>query len=307
MASSWCGTWTCEAAMRIIQSENPRPLNLLAVGPNGLVAAASSAFGADSGVEVWDIASGTGEVVLSQEGVHPGSIAFTHDGRLLGFKQQAGSVFLPHLLVAVKMPDQTIDAVAGDPPAFELFALSLDASHLLLPTQDSGAEQIECRRITGETTFRRLWRNGPRRDCHFRYYAMAVSNSGRGALASEETESERREHDSQWISIRDESTGQERAKIFYHAAEHPQQLAFTVDGSKLLVRTESRTVQLFDAATGAPAGELVHAGRPYVTGMAVHPRGPVACARTNGTVTFWDAEKREQLRTLDWKAGRLVS
>jgi WD40 repeat protein len=86
-----------------------------------------------------------------------------------------------------------------------------------------------------------------------------------------------------------------------------QQLAFTADGSKLLARTESRTVQLFDAATGAPAGELVHPGRPYVTAMAVHPRGPVACARTNGTVTFWDADKREQLRTLDWKAGRLVS
>ncbi len=75
----------------------------------------------------------------------------------------------------------------------------------------------------------------------------------------------------------------------------------------MLVRTDSRVVQLFDAATGASAGELVHPGRPFVTGIAVHRHGPVACARTNGTVTFWDAEKCEQLRTLDWKAGKLVS
>lgn len=85
------------------------------------------------------------------------------------------------------------------------------------------------------------------------------------------------------------------------------QLAFTADGSKLVVLTDSRTVQLFNTTTGAAAGELVHPGRSYVTGIAVHPRGPVACARTNGTVTFWDADARQQLRTLDWKAGRLVS
>ncbi|QJW97470.1 WD40 repeat domain-containing protein [Frigoriglobus tundricola] len=44
-----------------------------------------------------------------------------------------------------------------------------------------------------------------------------------------------------------------------------------------------------------------------MTGIAVHPRGPVACARTNGTVTLGDADTREPFRTLDWKAGKLVS
>ena len=96
-------------------------------------------------------------------------------------------------------------------------------------------------------------------------------------------------------------------RIALDPADPVRQLAFTADGSKLLVRTDSRTVQTFDATTGAPAGELVHKGRPYVTGIAVHPRGPVAYARTDGTVTFWDVSKREQLRTLDWKAGKLVS
>ena len=68
-----------------------------------------------------------------------------------------------------------------------------------------------------------------------------------------------------------------------------------------------RTVQMFDAVSGARAGELVHRGRPFVTAVAVHPCGSVACARTDGTVTFWDADRLEAIRTLDWKAGKLVS
>jgi WD40 repeat protein len=72
-------------------------------------------------------------------------------------------------------------------------------------------------------------------------------------------------------------------------------------------RTDSRTVRIYDAATGSAAGELVHTGRPYVSGIAVHPRGPVACARTDGTVTFWDVEKLEQLRTFDWKGKNAPS
>jgi WD40 repeat protein len=64
---------------------------------------------------------------------------------------------------------------------------------------------------------------------------------------------------------------------------------------------------VFDAATGQPAGELVHPGRNYVTGMAVHPSGTVACSRTNGTVCLWDLARGELVRTLDWKLGKLVS
>jgi WD40 repeat protein len=41
--------------------------------------------------------------------------------------------------------------------------------------------------------------------------------------------------------------------------------------------------------------------------MAVHPNGTVACSRTNGTVCLWDVERRQLLRTLDWKMGKLVS
>jgi WD40 repeat protein len=98
-----------------------------------------------------------------------------------------------------------------------------------------------------------------------------------------------------------------RVTIAHDPASPIRQLAFTANGAALLVRTDSNTVRLFDAATGVPAGALAHRGRSYVSGMAVHPRGPVACARTDGTITFWDAAARAPIRTLDWKAGRLVS
>src|SRR5262249_10925806 len=81
----------------------------------------------------------------------------------------------------------------------------------------------------------------------------------------------------------------------------------SADSSKLLARSASRSVKVFDVASGQPVGELVHPGRPYVTGMAVQPNGTVACSRTNGTVCFWNLEKRELVRTLDWKLGKLVS
>jgi WD40 repeat protein len=109
------------------------------------------------------------------------------------------------------------------------------------------------------------------------------------------------------VAVRDAASGIIQATIPLDPASPVKQLAFTAEGSKLLVCTDSRTVNIFDATTGAPAGELVHRGRPFVTAVAVHPRGPVACARTSGTVTLWDAERREVLRTLDWKAGKLVS
>ena len=109
------------------------------------------------------------------------------------------------------------------------------------------------------------------------------------------------------MSVRDGDTGKARFTLPLDPASPIQQLAFTADGTKLLARTDSNKVQLFDAATGASAGELAHRGRSYVRGMAVHPRGPVACARTDGTVTFWDVQTRQPMRALDWKAGRLAS
>ena len=75
----------------------------------------------------------------------------------------------------------------------------------------------------------------------------------------------------------------------------------------MLARSSGRTVEVFDAATGESAGDSSTPGRPYVSGMAVHPEGTLACSRNDGTVCFWNVERRELLHTLDWRLGKLVS
>jgi len=109
------------------------------------------------------------------------------------------------------------------------------------------------------------------------------------------------------VQIRDAEKGTVLVSVQFDASDPLEQIVFSADGTKLLARSSGRIVKVFDAITGQPAGELVHPGRPYVSGMAVHPNGTVACSRNNGTVCFWDLEKRELVRTLDWKLGKLMS
>jgi WD40 repeat protein len=111
------------------------------------------------------------------------------------------------------------------------------------------------------------------------------------------------------VRVLDGDTGEVRADIAFDrdGSEPVEQVVFSADGETLLARSRGRVVKLFDAATGAPAGELVHRGRPYVTGVAVHPNGTVACSRTDGTVCLWNVATRQLVRTLDWKLGKLVS
>src|SRR5262249_20771853 len=154
----------------------------------------------------------------------------------------------------------------------------------------------ECFAVEAGPAFRQLWIEGPPAEFYW-FDAVAISPDGKlvsvvGRSAFGGTGG----RPALDISVRAAETGKTTFTKQLDAASPPQQLAFTADGSKLLVRTEGRTVQMFDAQAGAPAGELVHPRRPYVTGIAVHPGGPVACARTDGTVTFWNVEKREQLQ-----------
>jgi WD40 repeat protein len=284
--------------MRIIQSRNPRPLNLLAVGPNGLVAAASGAFGLRNDVEVWDAGTGTLRFAYATPHREPRSVALTPDGK--------------YLLVAPSDRVAFIDLTTREEhrPRKEGFdfpdtALSADGRRLLVATRRGEGGLLECWELGAGPSARTLWSDGPYGE-YFRFAAVALTTDGGSAAVAEQTH-DRSGRPAHNITVRDGGTGTRRATIPLDSASPVQQLAFTADGSKLVVRTDSRTVQMFDAATGAPAGELVHPGRPYVTAVAVHPRGPIACARTNGTVTFWDAQTREQIRTLDWQAGRLVS
>ena len=111
------------------------------------------------------------------------------------------------------------------------------------------------------------------------------------------------------VHLRDAESGKHLRTIDFdpQGSDPIHLVTFSADGAKVLVRASGRVVKVFDTATGQLAGELLLPGRPYVTGMAVHPNGTVACSRNNGTVCFWNLEKRELIRTLDWKLGKLVS
>lgn len=280
--------------MRIIQSKNPRPLNLLAVGPGGLVATASSTFGVPGDVEVWDIAS---DIVRSPR------LRGEREVTALAFHLVDGFLYVggPRTVHVFDVTN-ALNEVADYPVGFAAVAVSPNRMHLLVAGGIHEDGDITCLERNGPL-FHRVW--SVKIDPFFRYGTPTFNQDGSRVAASTHTGAGDRVKIT--AQVRDAVTGQVFVSIPLDAASPVKQLAFTADGSKLLVRTDDRKVQLFDATTGAAAGELVHPGRPFVSGIAVHPRGPVACARTNGTVTFWDADARQQLRTLDWKAGRLVS
>lgn len=290
--------------MRIIQSDNPRPLNLLAVGPGRLIAAASRTFGVVSDLEMWDASTGARRLFHEiPDHDAAGAVAFTPDGRYL----LAADRELKLTVIDVG----TAGTVASVPTSPGLgrseFALSADGARLIVSSSRNQCGAVECFAVGPELAFRRLWVEGPPH-AFLWFDAVAITPDGRRAAAVRRFSfSGLGGRPYLGVSVRSAETGKELFVNSVDPASPVHQLAFTADGAKLLVRTDDRTVAMFDAATGAAAGELVHPRRPYVTAIAVHPRGPVACARTDGTVTFWDAAKCAQLRTLDWKAGKLVS
>ena len=284
--------------MRIIQSDNPRPLNLLAVGPGGLVAAASSTFGAGGGVEVWDAASADrvfDHTTLATLG-NALALAFTPFGH--------------YLLVSDAETVAVLDTAKGTWVRNPLLsdwrprlALAASGTRLLAGSDLRADGELECLSIDAELNIRSLWTTA--RGFESVMDAFDISRDARRVALVKQFDFTGRP--ARTLAVLDAESGKQFTRVSLDPANPVWQLAFTADGSKLLVRTDSRTVQLFAAGNGAAAGELVHPGRPYVTGVAVHPRGPVACTRTNGTVTFWDADTHRQLHTLDWKVGRLVS
>ena len=284
--------------MRIIQSHNPRPLNLLAIGPGGLVAAASDAFGAPGDVEVWDAASA--DRVFDHT-----TLATLGNALALAFTPSGGHLFVSDA-ETVAVLDTTGWTWARNPLLSDWrprLMLAASGTRLLAGSDLRSDGGLECLSIDAELNVRSLWITA--RGFESLMDAFAISrDTTRAALVKQLDFTGR---PTRTLAVLDAESGNQLTRVSLDPASPVWQLAFTADGAKLLVRTDDRKVQLFDAATGAAAGELVHPGRPYVTGVAVHPRGPVACARTNGTVTLWNPDTREQLRTFDWKAGKLVS
>lgn len=281
--------------MRVLQARTKRPLNLLAVGAGGRVAASCGLFAVPCEVDVWDAATGAHVHTYRGPDREATALAFEPDGR--------------HLLVG---HDETIARVdpaaktAGDGPRLSLwfpaFSLSADGSRLLVTDVMREMGGVECFAVEPGPSFRKLWSEGPRA---FRLYGEpAISPDGSRVAVSEHEGFG--DHPSNTLQIREAKTGKVLAEVEFGASDPLEQIVFSADGAKVLARSSGRTVKVFDA-TGQAAGELLHPGRPFVTGMAVHPDGTVACCRNNGTVCLWNLERREIVRTLDWKLGKLVS
>ena len=285
--------------MRVLQAKTKRPLDVLAIGAGGHVAAASSAFEATGHVDVWEIA--TGKVVFTHAGARGNqqSLAFTPDG---GHLFVGGDDSITVVDIAAKAAVADLETQLS----FPHLAPSRDGSRLLVTSSMNEAGAVECWAVTPEVTFRKaLWFVGP--DQFFLYGEPIFSPDGTRVAVS--MHDGFRDRVRNIVQLRDPATGKILRTIDFDlkGADPIQQIAFSADGAKVLVRASGRTVKVYDAATGQPAGELLHPGRPYVTGVAVHPNGRVACSRNNGTVCFWNLETRELVRTLDWKLGKLVS
>src|SRR6516165_4978489 len=65
--------------MRVLESEHPRPLDLLAIGAGGHVAVSCSLLGVRPDVEVWDLTSGA-ILYAYQAKDGAGALAFVPDG-----------------------------------------------------------------------------------------------------------------------------------------------------------------------------------------------------------------------------------
>ena len=280
--------------MRILQSEKPRPLDLLAVGSDGLVAAACSTIGMGGDVEVWTITTGAMQHRTWVSDREARGLAFTPGNRYL-------LVAEPKALVLFDLVGSEV--VAGPKPVlgYPEFGLSADGHRLFVTEAYEHRGYIAMKIVSEDPKFVGLWADGPDGSFWYKLPTMSpasnrIAVARRGSYSGGET-----------IQIRNATSGNVQTSIPSDPVDVAQQLTFSADGSKLLVRRLGRTVQMFDSTTGAAAGELVHTGRPFVTCVAVHPNGTVACSRNNGTVCLWDIEKREVLRMLDWKVGKLVS
>jgi WD40 repeat protein len=277
--------------MHIIRSENQREFNLLAVGPNGLVAAATR--GGTWDIEIWDASTGERRFVhrnpdldggLSGLVLHPdGQTLVFGCSRMLGALDVATGAVTPGLLECAGCVQ---------------IALSPDGTRLLVIERREEEHLrwsyvLACYELGAGLALTRQWgiRTGEWADFQPRFSADGTRIA---VLVNWE------------LQIRSARTGNAT-----RAQPDPEggagDVAFSADGSVLIVGNDSPKVQLFDAATGSALGALLHPGKSFVTKIAVHPRGPVACARKDGSVSFWDLATRERTRTFSWRAGKLVS
>ena len=283
--------------MRIIQSERSHPLDLLTVGSNGLVAAATMAFGVPHDVEVWEITSSARRFV---HGIPKGMIdriAFTPDAQFLFIGTQSG-------ITIFESTNWTRHDGPNGAHSTSEFALSADGGRLVIVNQGDGNQLVECLAIDPELRFPRVWSGAP----DWQPLCLPTTNHDgtRTAVITDTIFGGPGGSVRVCIQLHN-ADGTVVSRIPVDAYDPPVQLAFTSDSSKLLALSSGRTVRLYDTGTGNMVGELIPAEEGHVRSVAVHPSGPIAGAQANGTVTFWDANTHEPIHTLDWKTGELVS
>jgi len=286
--------------MRVIQSEFKRPLNLLAIGARGHIAAASSEFGVRGDVEVWELTSGNllFSQTLCEREVR--SLGFTPDGEYL----LAGT---DDKLAFLKVSSGKIESgpkLMLGYPKFALTAISETGSRLFVVEHVNQYARLACWEVAVGPAFRQLWADIWTAYPNFDAPTIAPDGGQVAAVVQFRGSPSR---PAQSVHVRDAIDGKTRLEIPCDASSPIEELQFMTNGSLLLARPPGRIVNVFDATTGQPTGELIHRGRAYVSSMAVHPSGLLACSRNNGTVCFWNVEKRELVRILDWKLGKLVS
>lgn len=279
--------------MRVLQSKYPRALGLVAFGPNGLLAAASAEFRAGAFAEVWDATGAEPAWSHVANGYGGRALAFVRDRLFFGFYSGAE---LLQLRTVNRHATVDVSRASWSQSAFALLA-----DRVIVGRTESAAAALTCWSVPELKLVWRLDKWEPH--THFRTGSAVSADGSRVAFASNVGSFPCK----QFVTVHDTNAGERVARWELDPTCAAAQLVYSVCGTKLFARTDSRTVDVFDPDTGARVGGLVHPGRAFVSGIAVHPNGAIACARANGTVTLWNPQTLNADRVLDWKAGRLSS
>ncbi len=282
--------------MLILHSQYPRPLNLLRFGAESQLACASSTFGGTGRVEVWDAATGALQFTNQDEAEHLVSLEFVlnNSAILTTLSFQAELSTFPQTGKEL-MCDLTRRWLYG---AFAVHGNDLYA----------GFSPGDTTRHFGKWRLPDLdtqhWETARWPEFTGFDAAPAVNANNTRVAVARIVSAQRPRHD---IAIYDAATGKQLRVIPLDATNTVKKLAYLPDNRTLVVSNHSRVVQMFDTDSGELAGELTHKGRPFVSGIAVHPSGVIACTRNNGVVSYWEPQTRELLREFEWDAGKLVS
>jgi WD40 repeat protein len=281
--------------MIILKSAASHPLNLLAISFNGLVAAGSHPRG--TRVELWEATTGKPRLSAVLSDRSPYSLAFTPDGRFL-------LICSLDRMIVFDVTTGTTRSSAEPRLSNSEAVLSPQGNILLVVERYLG--QVSGWRVGVDVTFTRLWSHG-----WVGYHPWiprpAVSFDGQRSAVLRYLGSAPPDPPNVTLQIRETARG-ETLRELPLGWGNMMCLAFTSDGTRLLEGTSGRVIRIRDVETGNLVGTLRHPGKTLITAMAVQPGGRIlATCRADGKVWLWDLERLREIRSLDWRLGKLVS